>query len=323
MSRAKNFIKKSPTLWKWYLFCGDRVLNFYGKYFPEANTKRLFRKNNHPLDLENPVGLNDKLQYLKLHQYKHHPLVTQCADKYRVRDYIKQLGCEELLVDLYGAWDCVDEIDWNVLPKKFVLKCNHGCGYNIVCTDKDTFDFNDAKEKLNKWMHESYGEDHSESCIYGKIKRKIIAEQFIESEDGKPINDFKFFCSYGEPKYAYLITGGHGDEMCLDYYTTDWEWIPARNGKFPNAKEKREKPKMLQEMLQYASVLSEQFPLVRVDLYCEFGKIYFGELTFLATSGLSDFIPYSYNETFGKMIPIDTRSTIHMNQSEEKRRGNI
>lgn len=312
MSSIKDFMRESRVFRKWYLLCGDSALRFYGKHFPDANTKRIFRKINHPLDLENPVGLNDKLQYLKLHQYKHNPLIIQCADKYRVRDYIKQRGCEELLVDLYGAWDNVEEIDWDVLPKKFVLKCNHGCGYNIVCTDKDTFDFNGAKEKLNKWMKESYGDAQSENCIYGKIKRKIIAEQFIESEDGNPINDFKFFCSYGVPKFSYIITGGHGDEMCLDYYTTDWEWIPVRNGGYPNAKVKKEKPKMLEEMLQYASKLSKQFPLVRVDLYCEFGKIYFGELTFLATSGLSNFIPYSYNETFGKMIPIDKDSPIRL-----------
>ena len=109
------------------------------------------------LNLKQPKTFNEKLQWLKLYYYPNNDLVIKCADKYRVREYIKDKGYEDTLVPLIAVWDNTDDIDWNKLPKKFVLKCNHGCAYNLICNDKEKFDKQNAEKQLDKWLKEDFG----------------------------------------------------------------------------------------------------------------------------------------------------------------------
>lgn len=294
-----------------YSICRAWILTCLSKHNPQKATKMLYKKKvGRDLNLDCPIALTEKLQWLKLNKYYHNKRVTQCIDKYSVREYVSEKGYESILNDLYGVWDSPDQIEWDKLPNKFVLKCNHGCGYNIICTDKSKLDKIKTIKKLSTWMHESYGWVNCE-LIYSDIKPKIICEKYLESEDGKELRDYKIFCSYGKPKLIYVITGGHGDNECLDYYTTDWKWIPCNNGTLPNAGDIVKKPNQLKEMLAVAAALSEEFPIVRVDLYSEFGKIYFGELTFLATGGMSKYSPNKYDYIFGEMFPIDCSPTVN------------
>lgn len=184
-----------------------------------------------------------------------------------------------------------------------MLKCNHGCGGNILCHDKSGLNKQKAIEQLIKWMHEDYGLSHVEYSYEGS-PRKVICERLIKTEDGQPPNDYKIFCSYGEPKLIYVISGGHGANECLDYYTIDWKWIPVQNGKLPNAGDVHRKPDNLDELLKYASKLSVDFPIVRVDLYSEFGRVIFGELTFLPTGGMVKYTPREYDRKFGDLFPL-------------------
>lgn len=289
---------------KYILILLNRYWSNLAKKNPRVATERLYKKRvGKELNLDNPQTFTEKLQWLKLNRYVHNSLVTMCVDKYRVREYVKSKGYGYILNELYGEWDSVDEIEWERLPKKFVIKCNHGCGYNVICKDINSFDIKKAKGLLNKWIKESYGWENAE-MIYSDVKPKIICERFIETEDGGELRDYKIFCSYGIPKLIYVITGGHGKNECLDYYTPKWEWIPVNNGTLPNAGDIVKKPKQLNEMLKIASDLSKDFPIVRVDLYSEYGKIYFGELTFLATGGMSKYSPSIYDEKFGELFPI-------------------
>lgn len=270
---------------------------------PEYATKKWYKQRmGRKLDLDNPRSLSEKLQYLKLNDYFNNPLVTQCADKYAVREYVALCGCKEILNEQYTIFNSVDEIEWNALPNSFALKCNHGCGGNILCYDKSQLDQEDVKKKLDKWMHNEYGLEHVEYS-YENIPRKIICEKIIESEDGFPPRDYKFFCSYGKPKLIYTISERKDNTEFLDYFTTEWEWIPVQNGDLPNAPKHAKKPEKLKEMLDYASKLSKNFPLVRVDLYSEFGKITFGELTFLPTGGCFKLNPPEFDYKFGDLFP--------------------
>ncbi len=253
------------------------------------------------LNLKNPQTLNEKMMYLKLNKYWNQQFVADCADKYAVRKTITESGCPELLIELYGAWDKVEDIDWDSLPNKFAIKCNHGSGYNIICTDKATFDIEGAKRKLATWMKESYGVEKAEQGIYSKIHRKIIAEKFIETADGKPPRDYKFFCSYGEVKFLFVASDRVDNQTKFDYYYPDWTWIPVKN-QHENVGP-IEKPKMLDEMMRYASILSKNLPLVRVDLYNEGEQIIFGELTFTHFGCLNSFDPDEFDLTFGKCFP--------------------
>lgn len=284
--------------------CWEKFIPSFGKVMPETATKvryRLIIKRK--CDLKNPKTMTEKMQWLKLFEYSHNALITRCIDKHRVREYIEEKGCGEILNGLIGVYDDANMIDEKELPEKFVLKCNHGCGYNIICTDKSKFDFSKAKKLLNSWMHERYGADAVE-LVYNDIQPIITCENYIETENGLPPNDYKIFCSYGVPKLVYVISGGHGKEECLDYYTPDWQWLPVQNGNLPNAGDIHKKPENWDAMLEYARILSEDFPLVRVDLYDEFNTVIFGELTFLATGGTPIYKPAEYDFLFGKMFDI-------------------
>ena len=254
-----------------------------------------------PLNLKNPQTLNEKMMYLKLYHYWNRQYVADSADKYAVHKIVTEKGCPEILNEIYGVWDNVEDIDWDKLPEKFAIKCNHGSGYNIICKDKKNFDIEDAKAKLTRWMKESYGIARVEQGIYEKIKRKIIAERFIETADGRPPKDYKFFCSYGQVKLLFVASDRINDQTKFDYYTPEWEWIPVKN-QHPNVGP-TEKPIMLDKMIEYASKLSKDLPLVRVDLYNEGEQIIFGELTFTHFGCLNSFDPDEYDLIFGQLFP--------------------
>lgn len=253
-------------------------------------------------DLHNPVTLNEKLQWLKLNTYRHNPLVTMCADKYRVREYVTNKGYAHILNEMFFVWDRPEDIDWDKLPEKFVLKCNHGCGDIIICHDKDKQNKKEAIANLKKWIKHDYGLPRVEYS-YEDIQRKIICEKLIETEDGKPPKDYKFFCSYGKVKFLLVGSDEHDHNRKRDYYTENWKWLPIKRvgssytGESP-------KPKRFDEMVACAEKLSEEFPIVRVDLYCEFEKIIFGELTFLCGSGIMRFDPPEYDKQFGELFDV-------------------
>ena len=267
---------------------------------PVLATKILYRRVlGKRLNLKDPQTFNEKQQWLKLYRYRNNDIVVNCSDKYRVREYLDKCGCLDLANELYGVWDKASDIDWEKLPSKFVLKCNHGSGFNIICRDKESFDMKKACEILDKWISHPYGR-YSCEIIYEKIKRKIICERFIETDDGKEPNDYKFFCSFGDVKFIYVMLGH--DEV-QDYFTLDWEWMPIGSTGRPHAPIHMVKPDKLEEMIRYASILSKPFPEVRVDFYCEHGKILVGELTFLTTGGLTRYDPPEADLTLGKLFP--------------------
>ncbi len=108
-----------------------------GLYFisPVLATKVIYKRTfKRKLNLNNPVTFNEKIQWLKL--FWQHPLVSQCGDKYAVREYVARCGCENILNEIYGVYTKVDEIDYSIFPNKFVIKGTHGCGFNIICNDK-------------------------------------------------------------------------------------------------------------------------------------------------------------------------------------------
>lgn len=220
-------------------------------------------------------------------QYTNDSTIKTCIDKYRVREYVKSKGVEEILVNLLGVYDSEEDIDWDKLPNRFAIKCTHGSGYNIIVSDyqkekQDVEIINKWKKKLHKWLHEDYA-IFSGEVIYRHIPRKIIIEEFIGSEEGKWPVDYKFYCSYGKIFAVFCVTDR---EEYSKYELTD-----ANNNVLPylqtNNVTRIEKPMCYNRLKEVASILSEDFPFVRVDLYERNEKIYFGELTF-APNGCID-----------------------------------
>lgn len=273
-----------------------------GRLFPVSRSLQIYKKNiGRKCDLKNPTSLTEKLMYYKINLYWNNDVVSELADKYRVRDFVSKNGLSNILNPIYGCWDKPEDIDWDSLPNKFVLKLNTGSGFNLFCNNKETFDKKKAIKQLKKWLRTRYGTLYVEQGIYSKIEKKIIAEKYIEGIDSKANCDYKFFCSYGDVKFLFVASDRENNMTKFDFYSTKWEWLDIRNY-FPN-NGPVEKPKNFELMVQYASVLSKRFPLVRVDLYDNDGEIYFGEMTFTHFGCINGFEPDEFDFKFGSMFP--------------------
>ncbi|WP_311749502.1 ATP-grasp fold amidoligase family protein [Proteus terrae] len=255
--------------------------------YPTLVTNLLYyRRFGKKLNLKNPTTFNEKLQWLKLNTYKNNPLVTQCADKYKARDYIKKLHCEDILNDIYYAWDSPSEIDWDNLPNKFVLKCNHGAGYNIVCRNKKKLNKDETLAILTQWMKEDYWKNSVELC-YKDIPKKIICEKFIETKNKALPLDYKVFCFHGKAEFVMICTERESKKPKFFFMDKNWNLLPYGLD-YNNIIDTSvlEKPIGYEKLFFYAEKLSKQFPFVRADFYLNDNVILFGELTFTPAAGL-------------------------------------
>lgn len=251
---------------------------------PTLNTKLRYRYLfKRKLNLKKPETFNEKLLWLKLKKYNHDPLVIQCADKYRVRDYVKNCGYEDILVGMLGNWDSAENILWDELPDKFVLKWNFGAGMNIVCKDKDALDRTQTVKQMNKWQKNKYWLSHSE-MQYKYMPKKIICEEYLEYPKGDTIPDYKIYCFHGKPK-AILVMHNRGKQMSTEFFSTLWEPLD-NSSKYATTLDTTPKPVCLEQMLQAAEKLASPFPFVRCDFYVIGDKFYFGELTFTPAGGM-------------------------------------
>ncbi|RHW39560.1 carbonic anhydrase [Lysinibacillus yapensis] len=250
------------------------------------------------LSLKKPVRFTEKLQWYKL--YYRHPLMTQCADKYEVRNYLIKKGYVDILVPLYGAYDTAEEIDFSKLPERFVLKTTNGSHTNILCEDKSKLDKELTRKTLNKWLNAWDGKVGREWAYYG-VKPKIICEKYLEKDRNDDLVDYKFFCFNGEPFYLYVIIernleGG----LKLGIYDINFNKLPYKRSEIKGFNSDVPKPKNFDKMIQIARDLSKDFPHVRVDLYNIDGHIVFGELTFYDGSGYQGYTPDEFDFMLGE-----------------------
>ena len=272
---------------------------------PTLNTKVCYRvKFGRSLDLGNPKTLDEKILYLKLKDFETNALVRQCADKYRVREYVKNCGCEEILVNLINVYDDVDEIDWDILPSKFAMKVNVGCGGNIICTDKNKLNVPLSNKNLKKWMRKKHYLGYSEMQYKG-IKPKIIVEEYLDDGNGMLPLDYKVYCFNGEAKYVMVCAEREKGHPLFFYYDKDWNLMPFSQDALNNSDYKLERPECLIDLFKYASILSKPFPFVRADFYCINNHVYFGELTFTPSGGMDNERLEEINLKFGKMLILD------------------
>lgn len=249
-----------------------------------------------PMHFLRPKTLTEKLIWLSY--YWRHPLVVQCADKYRMRDYVKSVDLEFLLVPLIGVWEDPEDIDFSALPNSFVLKCNHGCGYNIIVPEKKLLDIQDAKNQLRRWLNETYKGGVAENH-YERIKQHlVIAENYLDAlSEGKQLIDYKIFCFNGEPQFVDVCYNRDENEAQHAEYTLDWV-------QFDCERVNLEKPKTLDKMIEYARMLAKPFPFVRVDFYEIKGTPWLGELTFSPWGNIITHFSKDTQEKYGKLLKL-------------------
>ncbi len=265
------------------------VRHFLQDHFPRYYVDRGWLKwKGYKVDWNNPRDINEKIQWLMC--CSDTSMWTLCSDKYKVRDYVKSKGLGDILVPLLGVWERVEDIDFEPLPDKFVIKCNHDSGSTHI-VDKSK-GFNDAalRADLKKSLKKRFGYYNGE-LYYNHIKPLVVAEKFLEVEDksvsGSTI-DYKVWSFNGKP-YAILTCSDRTKKtLNLNLYDLDWNVrsdVLVESDHFKNGRGNIPRPLCLNKMLDSASVLSEGFPEVRVDFYETGGNLYFGEMTFSSYSG--------------------------------------
>lgn len=276
-------------------------MNLLYKINPELNLKILYRVRTHrKLNLENPKTYSEKLQWIKL--YYKNKLLPICADKYKVREYVKRCGCENTLIKLLWEGYNPCDIPFENLPQQFVIKVTHGSGMIIICKDKYKLNIPQTIKTLNRRLKEKYLPCYGE-WFYGIIKPRIIIEEFLDAGKGYSPVDYKIYCFHGEPKY--IIT--HVDRFTnhrSNMYDLDWNPIQNISMKEIDPNLKVEKPKELKELLEYARILSKPFIHVRVDLYILNSNIYFGELTFTSDAGFAKIEPIEAEVEIGSWLEL-------------------
>jgi hypothetical protein len=286
---------------------GKRVWRFFSPVIytlsPLAASKILYRlATKRRLNLDNPKIYLEKLMWLKL--FWQNPLVAKCADKYEVRQYTRECGYENLHPKLYGVYESVEEIEWDKFPKKFALKCTHGCHFNIICADRDKLDKNEAKKKLKKWMKTRYAFEAAE-IQYDKMKPRIICEEYIETAAGLLPNDYKIYCFNGEPRLASVYTE-RNEELKLILMDIEWNYMDLLNEGW-SGKSNPEKPACYESMLDICRVLAKPFPFVRMDFYDNNGTPVLGEMTFTPGGCISTAMNEKGLNLLGDMIKLPER----------------
>ena len=278
---------------------------------PALNARVIYlAKFRRPLSLKHPKTLDEKIQWLKIHTYNNNPLVTRCADKYAVRSYVESCGCGEILNPLYGVYDSVEEIPWQDLPERFVLKWNFGCGENLIVFDKSTLDIEAAKRQMLDWYetHRTYYLTYAQMQYRG-IPPKIVCEKLIETEDGGLPVDYKLYCFNGRPDCVLVCSGRNLEGEGAKYYFFNRDWQLLRYNKA--GKEAPEgftipKPENVEKLFEYAELLSKPFPFVRADFYLEKGQVWFGELTFTPMAGFDTNRLPETQRLFGDFVQLPT-----------------
>lgn len=252
---------------------------------PTLNTRLryryLFKKK---LNLKNPITFNEKLLWLKLKKYNFDPLIAQCADKYRVREYVRSCGYENILIDLLGVWDDAKCIPWDELPDSFVLKWNFGAGMNVICKDKKVVDRVTVIKQMCKWGKKKYWLSHSE-MHYKHTEKKIVCEKYLPYEEGNAIPDYKIYCFNGKPMAILVMHDRGSDQITIEFFDRNWKRLMNPKGSAAPLRETPQ-PACLEQMLNAAEILSTPFPFVRCDFYVIGDKFYFGELTFTPAAGM-------------------------------------
>lgn len=263
-------------------------------------------KYRRSLNLKNPKRYTEKIQLYKL--YYRNPVLHECVDKYRVKNYIRRKGLDIKIPELYGVYKKGEDIDFTSLPSRFVIKMNDGGGANnvIICDDKEKLDVPATVKLLNSW-HGIKNIDAGREWAYTGIKESlIIIEQLLENENNPEagIEDFKFFCFNGEP-VLIQHDGDRNISHWKNFYDLDWKRIKLKTD-YENYEGEDPRPDNLDRMTVLARELSKEFPHVRVDFYSIGKDIYFGELTFYPYSGYVPFDPDEFDFVLGEKFDVSS-----------------
>jgi hypothetical protein len=299
LSRAKEKVKQNDFLFITLPNLKENIIyifNILSGYSLER--KKFYKKLGYDLDLKNPKSFNQKIVWKKIND--RNPLLPVTADKYRVRDYIKEtLGEEkakEILIPLLHVTDKPETIPFDKLPNEYVIKPTHA-SQRVIIVQNNNYNKEEIIKKCARWLKTPYGLADNE-WAYQKIPRKIIIEELLRDDAGNVPTEFKFLMFHGKCRLVRVLTNQLSD-LKVNHYTADFKPVMIEYGYYKRAVSFLEKPPNYDQMLKLAERLSVNFDFLRVDLYSTGKKIYFGELTHYSGSGLLKYEPRSFDFELG------------------------
>lgn len=292
-----SFIGKNEYLFFITKYWRLRFLMLVGKCISDEKyiRKQYKSRTGKVLNLQNPRLYNEKVQYTKL--FFRDEQIKSLVDKYEVREFVRTRIGEQYLTKLYGVYNSANEICFEKLPEKFVVKLTNGSGYNMICKDKDPKTIKKVKSRFKKWLKVDFYMLGRE-WAYKDVKNRIICEEYLESNEPYGLNDYKVFCFNGEPKLIQ-VDYARFTEHKRNLYTPQWEFINEKVAYDNDPNADIPKPKNLEEMLDCARKLSKDFPHVRVDFYSVKERLVFGEMTFYHGAGYLHFENENYEKKLG------------------------
>lgn len=313
LGKFKHFIRKKldnekhPTIHSWFAARDERRFreNYerhqrmnYAEIEAEINAtyKAIFGRK---INWDNPQTFNEKMQIAKL--YMPTPLKTRLADKYLVREWISGKIGGDYLIPLLGVYESFDQINFDALPDKFVIKCTHDCGSSVIVKDKKALDLKALKLKYDELMKVNYAW-HFFEMHYKDMKPKIIIEKYL----GSVMNEYKFYCFGGKPYCCFVTFGERGVNLSINFYDMDWNLCPFTREDKVKYTGPAPRPAMYDAMKDIAAELCRGIDHVRVDLYVVDGRIYNGEMTFTTCGGFGKLTPDEWDYKLGSLWPFDS-----------------
>ena len=280
----------------------------YGKYNhlsdEEYLKRRFFACMKKELNLENPSTFNEKLQWLKLHDRR--PEYTSMVDKLAVKQYVTEKIGKEYIIPTLGVWDRFADIDFDKLPRQFVLKCTHDSGGLVICKDKSKLDKKKVRKKIEKSLNRDFFYVGRE-WPYKNVPKRILAEKYMEDTDSTDLRDYKFYCFNGNPEFLYISESlSDHDKARISFVSMEWEKLHIQRNDYAAFDTLPSRPRNFDLMVKLCKILSADIPFLRVDLYEIDGKIYFGELTFFPGSGFTPLEPEEWDYKLGRLLNLST-----------------
>jgi hypothetical protein len=254
------------------------------------------------LSFDCPIEFNEKIQWMKI--FYRPKILTQLVDKYAVRDYVEEKIGGKYLNDIYGVYDKAEDIPFETLPNKFVIKATHASSYNLIVSDKTKIHITDSIKLLNKWLHINQYYRMGQEWAYKDVPPKLIVEKFLEEDRQDSLIDYKFYCFNGKAKLLEVHLD-RAQKHKRGFYDLKFNRLPYRYVSIEKSiSTEVKRPENFEKMRNLSEVLADKFPFVRVDFYSIKGKIIFGEMTFYPSDGRKDLIPEKYNSILGSYIKL-------------------
>lgn len=286
--------------------------DFFYRINPQKELSLMFRlKQGYWMDMQHPVTYNEKIQWIKLND--RNALMPVCSDKFAVRSYVEQKGCGKLLNQLYWEGDNPELIPFDLLPSKFVIKVTHGSTFNVICKDKSKLNRKKIIHLCKRWLKTKFLPCYGE-WFYGEVKPRVIIEKYLETED-QNLKDYKVYCFGGTPRYISVDSGRGSKNHTKNIYDTNWKLQRDYQMGYPCTNIPEPKPDVLEKLLLYAKILSEDFLHARIDFYIIENHIIFGEISFTNSAGFGNVSPKEFDIKMGNYLylPIENSNILWEN----------